>query len=52
MALDRKTGTYVAAKDLDALIEAVLKKQPPQKRQNFHIFRIGYRAALELRARR
>jgi hypothetical protein len=50
VAIDRKTGNYLVARDLDAL--AVALGRAPGKRANFHIVRLGYRAAIELRGRR
>ena len=50
VAIDRKTGHYVVAADLDALAAAL--SGLPRKVANFHIVRLGYRAAIELRRHR
>ena len=50
VAIDRKTGDYLVAPDLDALADALSKAR--RKTMSFHIVRLGYRAAIELRGRR
>ena len=50
VAIDRKTGEYLVASDLDALAAAL--SRVPGRTANFHIIRLGYRAAIELRRRR
>ena len=50
VAIDRKTGDYLVAPDLDALATALSKA--PRKTTSFRIVRLGYRAAIELHGRR
>ena len=50
VAIDRKTGDYLVAPDLDTLAAALWSGRG--KAANFHIVRLGYRAAIELRGRR
>src|SRR5438093_1004082 len=44
-AIDRRTGEYILADDLNGLATALSKSRSTR----FHIVRLGYRAAIELR---
>lgn len=50
VALDQRTGKFVVADDLDHLVQALLFAGLASKSQ-LHIFRVGERAAIELRRR-
>jgi len=50
VAIDRNSGDYLVAGDLDAL--AVALSRIRRKAANFHIIRLGHRAAIELRRHR
>jgi hypothetical protein len=47
VAIDRRSGHYLVARDLDALAAALERARG--KRADFRIVRLGYRAAIELR---
>ena len=47
VAIDRNTGDYLVAGDLDALAAALSRIRG--KVANFRIIRLGFRAAIELR---
>jgi hypothetical protein len=52
VAIDCKTGTYVVEDDLDTLLSAISHIQTRTRSRDLLIFRLGQRAAIELRWRR
>jgi hypothetical protein len=50
VALHERTGEYVVADDLDHLVQAMIRGGLAASEQ-LHIFRVGERAAIELRRR-
>jgi hypothetical protein len=50
VAMDRRTGDHVVADDLDALLAAIVRAGMLAGAR-LHIFRVGGRAAIELRRR-
>jgi len=49
VAVDPKTGVYVVANDLDALVEKIPRGHAEARRRHLRILRLGHRAAIELR---
>lgn len=52
MAIDRTTGAYIVEDDLDKLLAAISHIPTGGRSRDLLIFRLGQRAAIELRWRR